>query len=608
MEQVALKETEFKIPNFASGAEILSGLKQMIDDEENAAFLCAAIRSENPNYLAIMYANRPFERAFDNNLEELLGKSYDFLFEDIDVNYSSDDQLEYIRLVKSVKARQECSIIMKLNNRHEGELQIAKFKIIFKPFFDEKSEKFYAIFGFEKISEEIFATDKERPQNQLLIKNLERALNNEKLLRQISYLIISDKPVKEIAQNIAESLCKNLKLDRCIINDRKDEKSSFIIEYCNEKIKPMLDKANKEKGLDEVNNYINFQNNFFEKIKINAKNSALFVVNDVKSDQAFASLKGFYDKFSVTSQIVAITSFDNEINGGIYIHLTNQRTLTVDEIELIETIADQLAIAIDRSYSIEKVMIANHNLLTKTLELKEVVKKEKEMRKMQTEFVALVSHEFKTPLQIIDSTRELMARKLKSFEIKDESLDKYLDRIKSGIQRMTGLINSTLDLAKLDTDSSEIKVEKQIFSLNDLIEDVIDKTSNLAVGKNIKIITKLCEENSEINADQKLLDHCFANVISNAIKYSKNDAEVNVIMKCNAGKVAVRIIDHGMGIPKEDIENIGKKFFRAKNTLSVSGTGIGIYLTKYFVELHNGSVLIESELNVGTTVTIILPR
>jgi signal transduction histidine kinase len=72
--------------------------------------------------------------------------------------------------------------------------------------------------------------------------------------------------------------------------------------------------------------------------------------------------------------------------------------------------------------------------------------------------------------------------------------------------------------------------------------------------------------------------------------------------------VVLRVVDQGIGIPKEDLANIGQKFFRAKNTLAVAGTGIGIYLTKNFIELHGGSILVESEMNVGTSVTASLPR
>ena len=603
-----------------TNGEYLDRLKKNVDESDYASFLCTTIKIENPNYLSIIHANDIFCQTFKITQDELIGKSYDFLLDEIDVNYSSEDQLEYIRMIKSVKTREECSILLNLDNHLDENHQIAKFKIGFKPIIEKESQKFYAIFSFEKIGEEAVENDeiklqKEniKSQNQTLVKNLERALSNEKLLREISYLIISDKPVKEIAQSISQSLCKVLKIDRCLIHDKKDGEANFIIEFCNPQVKSILNDGGEENGRIITEEYVKTQGNFYEKIRANSqndtvKNSTLFIANDIKSDPTFSNLKDFYQKFSINSQVAAIISFDNEVNGAIYIHSSENRNFTVDEIELIEIIADQLSIAIDRSYSIEKVMIANHNLLTKTLELKEAIKKEKEMRKMQTEFVALVSHEFKTPLQIIDSTRELIARKAKSLNISDDNFNKYLERIKNGIQRMTGLINSTLNLAKMESGNSEINVNKQEFNLNDLLLEVIEKASNLALNKNIKINVNFCQNDSRINADQKLLDHCFTNILANAVKYSKDNSEVSVITKCNENKIAVRVIDHGIGIPKDDVAKIGQKFFRAKNTLSVSETGIGIYLTKYFVELHNGSVNIESEINVGTSFTVILPR
>ncbi len=596
--------------SLTTNSEALADLKKIIDENKNPSFLCTTLKSDNPNYLAIMHANSAFCTVFESDAEDLIGRSYDFLFDNIDVNYSSEDQLEYIRLVKSIKDLHECSIVTKLTHRHEGELQNARFKINFTPFLDKENrtanKKYYAIFTFEKLNNDIVEDTIIKTQNQQLVKNLERALHSEKLLREISYLIISDQPVKDIAQAISKSLVQHLKVDRCVIHDYKNNQSSFIVEHCNPKAKPIID-GSKE-ALQEVNNYINFQNNFYKKLQNSQKNSDLFIADDIHLDHSFEPIHAFCNKFSITSQIAAITSFDDQINGGIYIHQSEKRTWTIDEIELIEMITDQLAIAIDRSNSIEKVMIANHNLLEKTLELKEAVKKEKALRKIQSEFVALVSHEFKTPLQIIDSTRELILRKLKSVQLPDDSFEKYLERIKSGIQRMNGLITSTLNLAKIEAGNTDIKVEKQNFDLHHLILDIIDKNSNLAANKGIKIVTKFCEANSQINGDQKLLDHCFTNIVSNAIKYSRDNTTVNIVTKCIPDKIAVRIIDHGIGIPADDLQNIGNKFFRAKNTLAVSGTGIGIYLTKYFIDLHKGNVFIKSKIDVGTSVTVVLPR
>jgi signal transduction histidine kinase len=172
---------------------------------------------------------------------------------------------------------------------------------------------------------------------------------------------------------------------------------------------------------------------------------------------------------------------------------------------------------------------------------------------------------------------------------------------------MSGLINSTLNLAKMENDLNSIKVEREMFDFKKFLSDIIDRNLGLASAKGIKILTRIDNLPNKFNADIKMLDHAFTNVISNAIKYSKINGNVRIIAKSNDRNIAVRIIDQGIGIPKEDLINIGKKFFRAGNTLSIAGTGIGLYITKHFIELHDGNLVIESENNVGSSFTIFLP-
>lgn len=614
----AIFEESFNESQNPQSNQAWSDLEEKIKNLEIPAFVAGQVDSTNPNHLAILFANDKFYEIFKQSEEKALDKSYDYLFDNVDVNYSSEDQLEYIRLIKSVKEKENCSVIKKLDSYYSEVHEIARFKIDFEAIKNHASGNFYAIFKFEKLSEEIIESDEIstkqesiKTQNQTLVKNLERALKNEKLLREISYLIISDKPVKDIAKEVAMSLCKLLKVERCIIHDYKNSDSSFVVEYDNYNAKSITENESTE----FVERYIHFQHNFYQKFRkkeSSDEEESLFIANDVKSDQNFDKLMEFHQNYGINSQIFAITSFDKVVNGGIIIHSSQNMDLTIDEMELIELINDQLSIAIDRSNSIEKVMIANHNLLSKTLELKESIRKEKEMRKMQTEFVALVSHEFKTPLQIIDSTRELIARKVNKAGINDENFEKYFERIKSAVKRTTGLIDSTLDLAKMENENNKIEIQKQSFDIHELIHEIIDRTSDLALRKNVSVKVDLMKngENDKIEfyGDRKLLDHCFSNIISNAIKYSKENGLVKIISKFNEKTFALRVMDNGIGIPKEDVEKIGNKFFRAKNTLEVSGTGIGIYLTKHFIDLHEGEVKIDSELNVGTSFTVILPR
>ncbi len=585
--------------------------KKIIDLNPEAAILCT-VKERNPNYLSIDYANKKFYEIFGINEFNLIGKSYDFLFANLDLDYYSEDQLEYIRLIKAVKNFHQCSVNIGLFD-YSPEKNKIRLKVSFNPsgFAGDKAHR-HAIFSFEKLELEAqkqnaIGQDK-KSSNINLLKSLERTLRNERLLREIGSSIIDDLPIREIAQKIAKILCNHLKIDRCLLHDYRDAKTNFVVESCDDGVVKMFNGSGDGESLKVLTEYINFQNRFFEKYGSKDKKSSLAAVENISVDQNFAPISEICKKFSIASQIAITTIFNGKVNGGIYIHQATTRNWLSDEIELMELVADQFSIALDRSDSIGKVMIANHALMEKTSQLKEALKREQNMRKMQNEFVALVSHEFKTPLQIIDSTREVMVRKLKSQNIVDESLDKALDKIKSGVQRMNGLIHSTLNLAKMESGDGAIKLERAPFDLKKFILDIVEKNSNLATNKNIQVIIKIDELPAEFNGDAKLLDHSITNIISNAVKYSRNDSVVKILAKSNDKKIVLRITDQGIGIPKEDLSNIGQKFFRAKNTLSVAGTGIGLYLTKHFIELHGGDVLIESELNVGTSVTVTLPR
>lgn len=581
-------------------------LKQLADVNAKAAMVCKS-KTNNPNYLSITYANSKFFDIFGVSEVNLIGKSYDFLFEDFDVGYSNEFQLEYIRLVKDVKECRPCSIIAELKD-HKPDVGKVKVKIDYNPIDDDGV---YSTFTFENF-DSLENPENEAPQSKEkdvgLLKNLERALHNERLLREISYLVVSDRPLREISENIAKSVCQYLKVDRCLIHDFKNGATSFVAEYCNSYVKPMFGGNADAESLNKLTRYINFQNRFHKKVLKESDKSSLVDISSVAADSNFASIEDLCKEYAIGAQITVITSFHNKVNGGLYIHQADSRNWTVDEIDLINMVADQLSLAIDRSDSIERVMIANHELLEKTQQLKEALKEEKNMRQMQNEFVALVSHEFKTPLQIIDSTRELLSRKIKSLKVENESIDKSLDKIKSGIQRMNGLIHSTLNLAKMESGTNnKITLERAEFDLKAFVLDIIEKNSNLAQNKNIQVKMNINDLPETFYADSKLLDHSLTNIISNAIKYSKNDSTVKVLAKSGSKKLLIKVIDQGIGIPQDDLKNIGQKFFRAKNSLAVAGTGIGLYLTKYFIELHGGDVLIESEVNVGTSVTAVLP-
>ncbi len=604
-------------------SDFINNNSESFDNSEEGVIICQS-KIKNPNFFSIIYANSSFQNIFNISGNDILGKSYDFLFEDFNLDYSSDDQVEYFRLIKDIKDFHSCSIIISIPTFFKSK-EKRKFKIDFEPieFIDDLKRRhakftFYPILEInEDIANHVESdrnskinpanVNKVGQKNDNILKSVERALYNERLLRQISSFIISDLSINEVAKRVAKSICQHFRVDRCIIHDYRDSSTNFVAEYCEKDINAMFD-SNDSAKIESLTKYINFQNYFYKKYLPKNSKSSVSTVRDIKNDSNFEPIRKICDDFYLVSQVAVTTVFNGNVNGGIYIHQSQQRNWLADEVEVIEMIADQLSIAFDRAVSVEKVMISNHALMKKTIELRQSLKKEQEMRKMQNEFVALVSHEFKTPLQIIDGTRELLYRKIRSLDINDEVIEKSLYRIKSGIQRMNGLIGSTLNLAKMESGDGNIKIEKGNFNIKEFIHNIISKNANLAQNRNIKLLINIKDLPREFSGDVKLLEHSFNNVISNAIKYSKNNSLIKILAKSNQKKIAIRVIDSGIGIPEDDLKNIGTKFFRAKNTLLIAGTGIGLYLSKYFIKLHGGELKIKSKVNIGTSMTIYLPR
>jgi|GEM_PF-1048731 len=585
-------------------------LHDLIDGRLEASIICRD-NKKIPNFLSLVYANNLFYLMFDIDENGAIGQNYDFLFSDVDLDNYSEDQAEYARLIKSVRDQQQCSVVLttSVENIKYGNF---KLHITYSPHLvrNDKFTRNYGIFSFIKIEnakKEDSNTLKTR-SNIILLRSLERTLRNERTLREIANLIISDVQIDNLARTIAKILCEHLKCDRCVIHDFKSDNTTFVVEYCSSYSKKMISDEYSEKNIQDLQKYINFQNDFYQKFGTKNKKSSIALIRDVFNDENLRGINDICNEYSIASQIAITTTFNGVVNGGIYLHQSAKNSWIEDEINLIEIIAEQFSIALDRSSSIQKVMIANHALMEKTLQLKDSLKQEQEMRKMQNEFVALVSHEFKTPLQIIDGNRELITRKLKNANFVEESVFGYLEKVRSGIQRMNGLINSTLHLAKMENSDGKIKVEAQEINLFDLIEDIIEKNTNLAQQKNIQIHYKINELPTSYMTDPKLLDHAISNIISNAIKYSRNNSHVKIIGKIFDDCIAIRVIDTGIGIPSKDLESVGKKFFRAGNSISVAGTGIGIYLTKHFIDLLAGKIIIESKENFGTVVTVILQK
>ncbi len=230
-----------------------------------------------------------------------------------------------------------------------------------------------------------------------------------------------------------------------------------------------------------------------------------------------------------------------------------------------------------------------------------------EIRRLETmrrDFVANVSHELRTPLTSIKGFVETLLEG--AVEDKENSVN-FLKIINTHVDRLNTLINDLLDLSHIE--SKEIVLKKDKFILAGLVNEVILGFKSQAKKKQIEISSAL-PEGLEIVADKSKIEQVFTNLINNAIKYNKEKGFVKIYSQQLADKIKIVVEDCGSGIPAKDIPRIFERFYRVDKARSrlLGGTGLGLSIVKHIVELHFGSVGVESTEGLGSEFWFILPQ
>ncbi len=231
----------------------------------------------------------------------------------------------------------------------------------------------------------------------------------------------------------------------------------------------------------------------------------------------------------------------------------------------------------------------------------------KEEEKRKEDFLKMVSHELKTPVTSIKGYIQLLLTILKSSEerkVGSLPIKPSLDRIDHQVVRLTRLISEMLDLSRIEENKLELK--KETFSMNDLVTQTVQDIKYTNTQHKIEIIHDC---NCSVVADKDRIGQVLINLITNAIKYSPESQEVQVIVsEVPGGKVKVSIHDSGIGIDKADHLNIFKRFFRIseEDEDTYSGFGIGLYLANEIIERHNGVLKVNSEKGKGSEFSFML--
>ncbi|HEY5912839.1 MAG TPA: ATP-binding protein [Verrucomicrobiae bacterium] len=259
-----------------------------------------------------------------------------------------------------------------------------------------------------------------------------------------------------------------------------------------------------------------------------------------------------------------------------------------DDMQLLAFIGEQTGLAIERKKAEEDLLKA--------------LEREKELGRLKSNFVSLVSHEFRTPLGIIMSSAEILRDYFDSLEPAERT--EHLESIQRSTRRMADLMEEVLLLGRFEAGRVDFKPEW--LDLCVLAGRIVDEVRS-ATANACPIHLEISSESRRAWTDERLFRHIFTNLLSNAVKYSDRGKLVEFTVLRQQNRAVCKVRDQGRGIPEEDREWLFRAFHRGRNVADRPGTGLGLVLVKRCVELHSGSIEVTSRLGEGSTFTVLLP-
>lgn len=305
---------------------------------------------------------------------------------------------------------------------------------------------------------------------------------------------------------------------------------------------------------------------------------------------ATANYQGCYEYLVAPISVLSRSVAQEQVWGYLVVHQKNKRACwQQDEQAIIKELAVQLAIAIQQSSLLSDAQSA--------------LKKSQELIRFKSKIISTISHEYRTPLTAILGAASTLNRHYNKL-----SADKQ-NRLLSMVQEKSRLMKRLVDdmLMMHQCDLNQAKFEPSPMNLLEFVADLVEEYRESA-GKQHEIVLQVSGRSRGFWGDRGLLRFAIGNILSNAIKYSPAGGTIEFSVDGKAEDIHLAIKDRGIGIPKVDQPALFKSFSRASNVDTISGTGLGLSIAKACVELHSGTISIESEVSVGTTVLIALPK
>lgn len=256
-----------------------------------------------------------------------------------------------------------------------------------------------------------------------------------------------------------------------------------------------------------------------------------------------------------------------------------------------------MSVAIDVT---EQTILQEQANQAHALEIK--LQKERELSDLKERLMSTISHEFRTPLTVIQTSADLLDNYFDRLD--EEQRRKHLTRISEQIKNATNLLDETMQLryaksGRIEFAPAPIDIEMFSLTIFDKMRFTDNHLHNMQFDCQASVI--------EVSVDAKLIEHIITNLLSNAIKYTPAGKSITMILRNNESMIYIDIIDKGIGIPAEDIPHLFEPYHRATNVGSVQGTGLGLAIVKEYIDLHHGQVTCTSTVEKGSTFTVALP-
>ena len=238
-----------------------------------------------------------------------------------------------------------------------------------------------------------------------------------------------------------------------------------------------------------------------------------------------------------------------------------------------------------------------------------LLEKSLEENKLKLDFFVNISHELRTPVNLISSTIQLIKLNLKNLSKEDANIiSKYIDIMESNSMRLIRLINNLIDSTKID--AGFVKFTPINADIIKFVEDVCDSVVDYVDFNKMNLIFDTDREEEIVLFDPDIIERILLNLLSNAVKFNKVDGTIYVNLYTKDDEIRITVRDEGIGIPKEKLSSIFKRFeqIQTKNKIEKQGSGIGLYLVKSLVTLHGGNIKVESKVNEGSKFIITIPK